>query len=74
MENENAQDDLLMDKFALRLAAADEYQVTLDKRAIAEEIRLAIGIRPIIAVIDRKDIFDPEIELKSKIIIDLRKS
>ena len=74
IEPENPQDSLSMDKFTLRLAVANEHLTMFNGQSIAEKIRLAIGVRPIVAVVDRDEIFDPESALKSKKIIDLRKS
>lgn len=74
IEPDNPEDPLSMDKFTLRLATADDKLLSLDKNFVAEKIRTAIGLRPLIDVVSPEEIFDPESSLKSKRIVDLRGS
>ena len=43
-----------------------------DLRGLAETVRKAIGLRPIIEITPRHKIFDPEKSLKAKRLLDLR--
>lgn len=72
IEPEDALDGLSMDKFTLRVAAADNHADDMDTADIAEKVRLSIGIKPDIAIVSREEIFDPECALKSRRVVDVR--
>jgi phenylacetate-coenzyme A ligase PaaK-like adenylate-forming protein len=68
IDRENMEDALSADRMRLLLDTAQE----IDMDRIAEWVRLATGIRPLVERVDRLKIFDPDRSLKAKRFIDLR--
>ena len=54
----------------LRLLVDAEPQADIDR--IAEAVRVAIGVRPLVERVDRTAIFNPDKSLKAKRFLDLR--
>jgi phenylacetate-coenzyme A ligase PaaK-like adenylate-forming protein len=68
IDRENANDILSSDRMRLLL----DLKPDADPEAIAESVRVATGVRPIIEKVERLQIFDPDRTLKAKRFKDLR--
>ena len=68
IDRENMEDPLSSDRMRLLLDTTQE----VDTGQIAESVRLATGIRPLVERVHRLQIFDPDKSLKAKRFIDLR--
>jgi len=68
IDREDMEDALSSDRMRLLLDTARE----VDTDQIAESVRVATGIRPLVEKVDRLQIFDPDKSLKAKRFIDLR--
>ena len=68
IDREDMEDALSSDRMRLLLDTAQE----VDTDRIAESVRVATGIRPLVERVDRLQIFDPDKSLKAKRFIDLR--
>ena len=72
IEHESPEDALSMDRFTVNISPANELSGITNTKQIAELVRSAIGIRPRINVVKREAIFDSELSLKARRVIDLR--
>ena len=68
IERENADDFLSSDRMRLLL----DLKLGADRGAIAQSVRVATGVRPIIEEVERLQIFDPDRTLKATRFKDLR--
>ena len=68
VDKENSEDMLSSDRFRLLIDPSPN----ADLQGLAETVRKAIGLRPIIEITPRHKIFDPEKSLKAKRLLDLR--
>ena len=68
IERENADDFLSSDRMRLLL----DLKLGADRGAIAESVRVATGVRPIVEEVERLQIFDPDRTLKATRFKDLR--
>jgi phenylacetate-CoA ligase len=71
IDRENPADPLSMDRLILRIAPTARVEGMHTR--IAERVKVAIGVRPEIELVERDAIYDPERSLKSKRLIDRRK-
>ena len=68
IDRENMEDPLSSDRMRLLLDTTQE----VDTGQIAESVRVATGIRPLVERVHRLKIFDPDKSLKARRFIDLR--
>lgn len=72
VERQDMKDIHSMDKLTVMLAPADDKQPLPPASDVAEHVRQAIGVRPIIKFVTKETIYDPQTALKSKRLIDRR--
>ncbi len=74
IDREDMSDPLSMDRMTLRIAPAAGVSERSVAAGLEEDVKRATGVRPDIETVSITDIYDPDRSLKSKRLIDLRRT